>query len=807
MNLFKLVGEIFIENEDANRKIADTDSKSKSFASSLGDGLKTAGKWGAGIAAAVGSAAVALAEGTREYRSEMGKLETAFTTSGHTSEAATKTYQDLQAVLGDTGQSVEAANHLAQLCTAEEDLQNWTTICTGVYATFGNSLPVEGLTEAANETAKVGTVTGSLADALNWAGVSEDEFNASLAQCSTEQERQQLITSTLSGLYGEAANAYRETNAEVINANASQEKLNATMAQMGGAVEPVVTSLKTMGAELLIQLMPLVDVLVNEFLPPFMDLINEIFPMLVDLLNEIMPPLIEVAQAILPVIIELFDMLLPPSIEIVEAILPLLLELLGPILELLSPILELLQPFLDIIDAILQPLTELLDQILTPLIAVITELVNLALIPLQAHFQNVANIITQVVLAAFNQINNVINTAKTIFQNLVDFVVNVFTGNWEGAWENIENIFGAVVDYFKNSAEIGKNLIQGIWKGITDNAKWLWDKITGWGQGLLDGMARLFGINSPSKYTREFGQFLVEGLAIGIEDVNHEAQYAAMQLADEVGAEIYRLEETMESVENEIEELEKTKEAADEESQKRIEEQIKQKEQQIDEIKKSVDALKEEQDAWELTAENYIEVSELIGDALKESTSGVNDELETIQLKYDLWVETMGQAATEEELQSKQLEMLNQQLAAQTEVVNMTQMAYDKMVETYGEASEQSQEMQRQLLNEQIEQAKLTNEIAKTNETRQNNLTTKGVSQIISDYGSYLNQNYDTLKQFGISDAEIYGAAAMASGYDVVQTEHKNTVINITQNIGSVNSPAETEKAAQRGAQRAALAF
>lgn len=34
--------------------------------------------------------------------------------------------------------------------------------------------PIEGLTEATNETAKTGQITGSLADALNWAGVSED---------------------------------------------------------------------------------------------------------------------------------------------------------------------------------------------------------------------------------------------------------------------------------------------------------------------------------------------------------------------------------------------------------------------------------------------------------------------------------------------------------------------------------------------------------------------------------------------------------------------------------------------------------
>ena len=55
--------------------------------------------------------------------------------------------------------------------------------------------------ESANETAKVGQVTGSLADALNWVGISEDAFNEKLAACSSESERNRLIMETLSGAY------------------------------------------------------------------------------------------------------------------------------------------------------------------------------------------------------------------------------------------------------------------------------------------------------------------------------------------------------------------------------------------------------------------------------------------------------------------------------------------------------------------------------------------------------------------------------------------------------------------------------
>ena len=172
-----------------------------------------------------------------EYRTNMGKLDTAFTTSGHSAEAAKNTYRSLVGVLGESDQSVEAANHLAILTNNEKELQTWTNICTGVFATFGDSLPIEGLTEAANETAKVGQVTRPLADALNWAGISEDEFNEKLAACTDEQERQKLIMNTLNDVYDEAAKTYKTTNKEVIAANKAQDRFLIIQERKNGCLQ------------------------------------------------------------------------------------------------------------------------------------------------------------------------------------------------------------------------------------------------------------------------------------------------------------------------------------------------------------------------------------------------------------------------------------------------------------------------------------------------------------------------------------------------------------------------------------------
>ena len=215
------------------------------------------------------SSLVSLADETRDFRDDMAKLETAFKDAEHSSEAATAVYEDFYAILGESDRSVEAVNHLAELTDNTEDLSKWSTIAAGVTAKFGDSLPLEGLTEAANETAKVGQTTGVLADALNWASKDsavfktalggnqkamsafnkalkegenvEDAFSAALSKMSTEQERSAAITNTLNGLYAEAAGEYNTLTASTQAARRATAEMELAQARLGAAVEPLAT--------------------------------------------------------------------------------------------------------------------------------------------------------------------------------------------------------------------------------------------------------------------------------------------------------------------------------------------------------------------------------------------------------------------------------------------------------------------------------------------------------------------------------------------------------------------------------------
>lgn len=263
-------GEVEKMSEDTKAQSSKIDESFKKAGESIKKGMKVAATAVAGAITAL----VALGPATEEYRINMAKLQTAFESSGSSAETAKNTYNDLYRVMGESDTAVEAANHLAQLTSNQQSLSEWTNICQGVYATFGDSLPIEGLTEAANETAKTGALTGVLADAVNWAGVSEDEFQAKLDACNTESEREALIRETLTGLYGEAAAAYEQNAAQILASNEAQAKLDEAMAATGEALAPVMTTLKELGADVLTAIQPYIQSFAENYLPKIQEVLG-----------------------------------------------------------------------------------------------------------------------------------------------------------------------------------------------------------------------------------------------------------------------------------------------------------------------------------------------------------------------------------------------------------------------------------------------------------------------------------------------------------------------------------------------------
>ena len=474
-----------------------------------------------------------LDESTEEYRKAQGRLNTAFETAGYSAETAQEAYNAFYGILGDTDTATEASQLLAQLADSAEDVSVWTNIAAGVSGTFGDSLPIEGLIEAANETANVGTVTGVLADALNWVGISEDQFNEKLAECSTESQRNQLIMETLAAQYDEASDAFYRNNAALVESRNAQAQMDAVLAQLGLAVStvknnliseflPAIANVATAFNGMLTgvegadeQFAEAISNLVStavERLPEFMSFGVQIISSIASGLIQAMPTLISSIPQIISQIGSALMALAPQVMEMGGQILTQLANgIITYVPQMVAQLPTIITEFVNFISSqlptILQQGTQLLNEFVNGIIGAIPTLVS-----------NLPQVISEIVDFVTSNLPTIVQSGIDILTNLIKGIIGAIPQLIAALPQIIEAIVSGIGSLLGSILDVGKNIVEGIWQGISNAAKWLTDKITGWFNGVVDGVKRFLGIASPSKlFEDEIGINMALGVGEGWE--------------------------------------------------------------------------------------------------------------------------------------------------------------------------------------------------------------------------------------------------------------------------------------------------
>ena len=479
--------------------------------------------------AAVGGL-LALESSTEEYRVAMGKLNTAFEAAGYGAETAQQAYNAFYGILGDTDTATEASQLLAKLADSAEDVSTWTNIAAGVAGTFGDALPIEGLIESANETARVGQVTGTLADALNWASISEDEFNAKLEACGSESERNQLIMDTLAGTYDEASEAFYRNNEALVEARNNQAQLDATLATLGQTVSnvknqllseflPAISNVATAFSGMLsgtegadeafaTSVQGLVQKVVEQ-LPAFLNMGVQILSSLASGIVQSIPTLVaavpqiiaEIGAALTELLPQVLDMgvqLLDQFTSGIETGLP----------DMVSRIPEIITQFLNYITeqlpTILDKGVDLLNNLVNGIIGAIPEMVAALPQVITSFTKYLSDSWPKITRAGIDILKNLITGIIGAIPDLVaslPLIINaIITG--------IENLMDGVVD-------VGKAIVEGIWEGIAGAADWLVGKVTGFFGDIVGGVKDFLGIHSPSTVFADMGKNMALGLGQG----------------------------------------------------------------------------------------------------------------------------------------------------------------------------------------------------------------------------------------------------------------------------------------------------
>ena len=539
--------------DDLSDDLQDAGREAEAAGSSFKDAF--AGGVIAGAVQSLVSGIVSLVESTKEYNKIMGTLEVSSQKAGYSAEQTQQTYTQLYGVLGDNQSAATAAANLQALKLSQEQLTQLTDGAIGAWATYGDSIPIDSLAEAINETVKVGQVTGTFADVLNWAGTSEDDFNKKLEATKSESERANLVLQELSkqGLT-QAAEAWRENNAELEAANRASAAWEQTTGRLGTALMPLTTSVTNLGNALLTNLLNVMDGFQNGGVEGGFSVITDLINGLQTKLKESLPLMIESG---LQSLVGFTEGLRSGVGTLVDAGLSLLQTLADSIIQNLPTLIETIPQIVINIAGIIN------DNAPKLIVAALTLIKNLAIGLVKAIPTLVANIpkIIQAIVSAFLAFNwlslgknlmtalkdgiksmgpaikttagNIFNSIKTTLSNIPAALKTIGSNGISSLAAGLKsmaktavgvvrevgtNILNAIKALPGKMVEIGKNILNGLKEGLLSKVKEIGtaaSEVVDTVKSIFTGKSG-FDTHSPSKWSENVGENVDIGLANGL---------------------------------------------------------------------------------------------------------------------------------------------------------------------------------------------------------------------------------------------------------------------------------------------------
>lgn len=484
--------------DDVGDAMDDAGNSTSGFGSILGAGALIEG------AKAIVGAFGDIIESAKEYRKIMASLETSSQAAGYTTEQTTETFRQLYGVLGDDQTAATATANLQAVGLSQEQLTGLTDAAIGAWARYGDSIPIDSLSEAINETIKTGTVTGTFADVLNWAGQSEDDFNAKLAEASNESERANMVLQAMvdQGL-AQAGKAWQQNNQDIVAANEAQADLNESLGELSRILSPVANFAAQFEADLVGKLVELAGAVSeavssgNPLVAVFAGLATGATVLAVALNFSAIVQTLSTALGALKVAV--MGVSAAMAANPIGLVVSLIAGLVAAITVLWTTNEDFRNAVIEIGDQIKEFVSNLVD--------------------------TVVKFFTKTIPDAFNA---VINFVKTNWQGLLLLLVNPFAGafkllydNCEGFRNTIDNLVRNIKQAFENMKNAISNTVGNIRDAIVGGIQRAVDFITelpsravGWGrdfiQGLVDGIWGMIGsvVDAVSNVARTITSYL-----------------------------------------------------------------------------------------------------------------------------------------------------------------------------------------------------------------------------------------------------------------------------------------------------------
>ena len=332
---------------------------------------------------------------------------------------------------------------------------------------------------------------GTFKDALAAGEVSADEFNQALVNLGMTDVAKEAATSTdtFEGAMGQFEAAVTNTMMEVYDALNEDGRITDAITAMGDAFETVA---------------PYVSALADAF-GDFVEFISPALPIIAGIAAGV-----AAASGIATVI------------GAISGAITFLTTVVGPALAMVGSV---------------PGLVALVTSVLGGPITIIAAVAG-AIIAFVATNEDARNTIVSVVTNVKNVVSNVFNSIRTTIANVANFIrtalpnaVNAMRSAVTNGINNVRNAFtslksritGALAGAGTWLASAGRNIIQGLVNGISGATSWVTSTIKSVCSNAVGALKSFFGIHSPSTLMAEMGEYMMAGLANGIEDGSDKA--------------------------------------------------------------------------------------------------------------------------------------------------------------------------------------------------------------------------------------------------------------------------------------------
>lgn len=543
-------GSVIIDSNLNTNGVEKGISKLKGSFSKIGNVAKTALQGTAVAVGAVTSALIAGVTAGTKYNATIEQYTTSFEVMTGSAEKATEVVEKLKKLgaetpfemtdLAETTQllmnygltaddAISKMQMLGDISQGSADKMNRIAMAYGQMSSAGKvSLEdIKQMIEAGfNPLQEISKTTGesmaSLYDRISKGTISIDEITASMGRSTSAggkyfqsmEKQSQTINGQLSTLKDNASQLLG-TLSEGLSSTLSGEilpLLNETVSSLQQAFE-------TEGiegfAEKLGEVLGNLSLKISEAMPQIVDIGVKIVQSLITGIQNNLPQIIQSGITVIQTLLQAFFEMLPQILQMGITMLTELIKGIAQMLPELIPmaincIITLVETLLDNIDMIIDAGIELIIALIEGIFNALPDLIaRLPELIVKIATKLIELIVVKIPQVAVKLVQSLIEGLFSYWNKMLSKIKEFFKGT----------IFEGLINKVTDMAKAGLELVQGLWNGIKNAASWLWNKVSGWCNDLLNNIKSFFGIHSPSKvFEDEIGVMLGEGIGKGFDE-------------------------------------------------------------------------------------------------------------------------------------------------------------------------------------------------------------------------------------------------------------------------------------------------